>query len=116
MMNEFIITNIETKMDHDYVVSSMSSNQFLDPFDIHQSYQTGPSIKITLEPRYPDEKSMRKIHNIYQGGRTVSLQDTRYADYIEPFRGQFIEFMMDKHPEKILADPKSWDRLLGRTE
>jgi len=110
-MNEFIITNIETKMEHDY---SMSGNHSFisaqDPF-AQASYQTRPTMEITLKPRCADEEMMRKIMNISQAGRTVTLNDTEYNDFIEPFKNEFIEFMMDKHPEKLMADPKAWDIL-----
>jgi len=108
----FIITNVENRIEHahqSYMDISM------DPYGPSRMTQQHMSFELTLRPEHADEQTYRKLGNIAQAGRTVTLNDTEYVDFLEPFRNEFIDFMMDKHPEKIISDPKSWDRLLGRS-
>ena len=56
---------------------------------------------------------MKKLANIVEAGRTVVLNDTEYNNFIEPFKREFIEFMMEKYPERLMADTKAWEILRG---
>ena len=110
MSNRFIVTNVEHRVEAE-------ERSVIDPYmggfrdSMQRQHQ---SFELTLRPMDVNENTLFKLKNIAQAGRTVTLNDTEYNDYLEPFRKEFIDFMMDKHPEKILADPKAWDRLLGR--
>jgi len=83
-----------------------------NPYMSH--YESRHGLEITLRSVDIDEQTMRKLGNIHQAGRSVSIQDTEYMEYVEPFKNEFINFMMDKYPEKIISDPKGWDKLLGK--
>ena len=112
MPNRFIVTNVEHRVDENQLYGSVAT-QYMTGFreSIQRQHQ---SFELTLKPMDVDENTMDKLNNIARAGRTVTLNDTEYVDFMEPFKREFIEFMMDKHPEKVLADPKAWDRLLGR--
>ncbi|RLC48848.1 MAG: hypothetical protein DRH57_01535 [Candidatus Cloacimonadota bacterium] len=112
MPNRFIVTNVEHRTEPEQYQISVA-DPYMNGFreTIQRQHQ---SFELTLRPMDVDENTMFKLNNIARAGRTVSLQDTEYVDFMEPFKQQFIEFMMDKHPEKILSDPKAWDNLLGR--
>ena len=110
MSNKFIVTNVEyrTKPEQYQTLG-------VDPYmSIMNSVQQYHAFELTLQPIDVNESTMFKLNNIVRAGRVVTLNDTEYVDFMEPFKQEFIEFMMDKHPEKVLADPKAWDRLLGR--
>lgn len=113
MSNRFIVTNVEHRVEAEMQYASVSmdpySRGFQDPRTHYQSFE------LTLKPMDVDENTLFKLNNIAQAGRTVTLQDTEYDDFMEPFKNEFIEFMMDRHPEKLLADPKAWDRIMGRS-
>lgn len=101
---EFVITNIEYGMDH-------------MPYDLSDPFKPqykSPCLEMNLKSINITNESMRKITNIYQNVRKVSIQDTDYIDYMEPFKNEFIEFMMEKHPEKIISNLQGWNKLLGR--
>jgi hypothetical protein len=111
MLNKFIVTNVEHRVEAAQYNLNMA-DPYMSRMDSAQQYHT---FELTLQPTDVNKNTMFKLQNIAQAGRTVSLQDTEYADFMEPFKKEFITFMMDKHPEKIISDPKAWDRLLGRT-
>ena len=113
MSNRFIVTNVEHRIEPaQYQLSVSDPYRYSSPSQMHKQYQ---SFELTLQPVDVNENTAFKLKNIAKAGRTVSLQDTEYSDYMEPFKNEFIEFMMEKHPEKLLSDPKAWDRLLGRS-
>ena len=111
MSNRFIVTNVEHRVEQEQYQVSVA-----DPY-MHRNVGAlqHQSFEITLRPMDVNENTMFKLNNIAKAGRTVTSQDTEYEDYMEPYKSEFIEFMMDKHPEKLLADPKAWDRLVGRS-
>jgi len=103
-MNEFIITDIRTQMDY----NEMSFNGYtqIDGMGV-------PSVELTLRPRIPDTELLRKLSNIVQAGRTVILNDAEYHSLLGEFKDEFIIFMNEKYPEKVLAKPESWDKLIN---
>ena len=109
-MNKFIITDFQHREVQPTLMPMMD-----DPFrPHHERIQNHMSFEMTIRPIEIDESSMKKLYNIHKSRRTIELNDSEYADFTEPFRIEFIEFMMEKHPDRILADPEAWDRLVGR--
>lgn len=111
MNNEFLITNLTTKMDMDYSYNPPSIENPFNPIMreqiIHKAFE------ITVRPLGDVNEVGRKLINILNAGRKIIINDAAYNDFVEPFKHEFIEFMMEKYPEKIIANPKDWDRLLG---
>lgn len=107
-MNRFIITNVTHTTEQD----KYTTDPYMNRFSASMSHQ---SFEITLKPMDVNEHTLFKLENIAIAGRTLSLQDTEYSDFMEPFKYEFIEFMIDKHPDKLLSDPKAWDRLRGKS-
>jgi len=103
-MNEFIITDIRTQMNYDEI-----------PFNGYTQVDGigMPSVELTLRPRTPNTELLRKLSNIVQEGRTVILNDAEYHSLLDEFKDEFIIFMNEKYPEKILTNPESWDKLIN---
>lgn len=111
-MNEFLITEMRTTMDRDPYLHAPS---IADPYNpIMTSHTVYQAFELTLRPLGDAGEVGRKLNNILRAGRKVTLNDTEYDTYMEPFKAEFLDFMMEKHPEKIIADPEAWERLLGR--
>lgn len=99
-MNKFIITSINP-VDNYFGLDSTICNHPL-------------VFELTLRPVEIDNKSLEKLHDIIKDRRVVTLNDSEYAHFMEPFKDEFIQFMMEKYPDKILSNPESWDMLKGK--
>lgn len=102
-MNKFLITQISFAPRQDF---HMSGNYVI---------MGNPPELITMEMHAIDlgDETMRKLHNIISAGRPVSINDSEYMDWIEPFKAEFKEFLVEKHPEKILKDQAGFNKLFG---
>jgi len=98
MSNKFIVTNVEHRVEAEQQYASIVdpySQRFQSPQRQHQSFE------LTLQPTDVDENTMFKLQNIAKAGRTVILQDTEYADFMEPFRHEFIDFTWINTQKKL---------------
>ena len=93
-MNEFIITEVEF---------SSQNNYFQDYIETPQR------IILKLETLNITSELIRKINNIIKTQRTVTINDTKYNKHIEPFKKEFIEFLKEKYPDKILKNIDEWN-------
>jgi hypothetical protein len=109
-MNRFLITDIRTISEQmpDYGMPRMAS--ISDPY--MSSYEVRNTFEITLRAVVADDDGAMKLNNILKAGRTVELNDSEYMDYVEPFKNEFIEFMMEKYPERIIAGTEAWEKLI----
>ena len=108
-MDKFIIK--ELKMMHECQPMTAHMVSAKDPY-AYTSQEVTHTYEVTLVAVNPDLESARKLNNIKQAGRTVELNDSEYMNYIEPFKNEFIEFMMEKYPEKIIAGTEAWEKLI----
>jgi hypothetical protein len=107
-MNKFIITDIKTIVESSPFSTGMIAS-VENPYE--SSYQTYQSYEITLRPQRPSEETAKKLANIIQAGKVVELNSTEYADFVKPYKREFIEFMEKNYPEKLLKDPKAWEAI-----
>jgi len=110
-MNEFIITEVQHRVHAEHSFDYMAQLGHNSSMSIN--YNQVPTVELTLRPKHPCEQTMKKLANIVEAGRTVVLNDTEYNNFIEPFKREFIEFMMEKYPERLMADTKAWEILRG---
>jgi len=107
-MNKFVITDFKTMMESSPQISRYASIE--DPY--MSTYETYQSFEITLRPAGRVDKSIaRKLNNVIQAGKTVELNTTEYADFVKPYKNEFIEFMTERYPDRLLGDPKAWDAI-----
>jgi len=99
-MNKFLISNIEFEDAFNF-----GGNSF------HGS--NSPNIRLELRSVEFNNADIKKLSNIMKSNRTISLNDTAYNNWVEPFKNEFKEFLLDKHPEKILLDVKGFEQLFG---
>lgn len=107
-MNKFIITDIKTYMDRQAHYGAVSASPYSMPMGVEEVIHT---FELTLKPQYGSEETLRKLHNVVQAGKTVSLETTEYADFMRPFQREFIEFMEERHPDKLIGNQKAWEAL-----
>ena len=108
-MNEFIITEIKEMQERSFVNADICYNHGM--YSPHVAQEVHPTVEITIRPTHPDSTLLRKISRIFQDQRSITVNDTQYSKHMEPFKGEFMEFMMENYPEKIIANSEEWQYL-----
>jgi hypothetical protein len=102
-MNKFIIKSFN--MEHSE--SPFVAGSFMMASNI------GPILHLDLVSLDITGDQIRKLNNIVEAHKPVSINTTEYMDWLEPFKNEFKEFLHMYHPDKILKDPKGYTILFG---
>lgn len=69
------------------------------------------SISMNVIPYNSDENAADLFLSVVNCGRIITLTD--YEDYVEPFKEEFKEFLLERYPEKIMSNQTNFNQLFG---
>jgi len=76
----------------------------------YQCTMSAPPPMITVE-MYPVDAVGGETDSIDDA--SVSINNTDYMDWLEPFKNEFKEFLLERYPDKIVQDQAGFNRLFG---
>lgn len=103
-MANFIIQEVST--NNNYMTTSKYGSS-----SVH--YGAAPQIEVTLRLIDPDPYTMKNLKELIEQQKPVDLVDTDFDKSMKKFSKEFEEFMMERHPDKLIKNSKSWSKLKG---
>lgn len=107
MRNAFIIKEARTNIhSHDSIFSYHGGGY-------GYNCMSAP-LSITLE-LYPcgstEEDILSSISSIIHAGKEITISD--YNAYVDPFKEEFKQFLLERYPEKIMKNQQGFKQLFG---
>jgi len=109
-MGEFIIKSLTTNFENEeYVVDTINDYQY-------QCGRVCPMVTLSLElyalEPYTDING-NYITRICEAGKSIIINDKESLQWIEHFKDEFKEFLLEKYPEEFLKNQKFFNDYCG---
>ena len=93
-MNKFIVKSISVNNNYDFSINYQS---------LSKNY---PTCSFTLEifPYGSFDDSVSKLLKSIHDGMVIGIDTDDYATWVTPFKEEFKQFLIEKHPDKIVKN------------
>ncbi len=74
-----------------------------------------PTCSFTLEvyPAAPFDEVVANLMRSISASRYISINTEEYPVWVDQFRDEFKEFLLERYPEKIISDQDEYKKVFG---
>lgn len=98
MIQKFIISHISVEINN--------GNYYMDD-------NLAGTITLELLPFRIEDMDYELFMSSINHNKPIIIADSHYIDTVEPFKDEFEQFLMERYPEKVLANQQGFNKMFG---